>query len=478
MVFIKIVAILVGLTGLQICCGSDDLESLGKLVLANVIYRHGARAPVYSYPNDPYLDQTVYWPRGYGQLTQLGEQMHFELGSFFRQRYSSLLPLEYNVNDTYIRSTDVDRTLMSAQSNLAGLYPALDEETTDKIFWQDIPIHTVDEDNDEDNKSHLSHARYTAMTRNTRTLDSPVRSLDTQVRSLDTQVHTLDTQVRSLDTQVRTLDTPVHSLDTQVRTLDTQVRSLDTQVHTLDTQVRSLDTQVHTLDTPVHSLDTQVHTLDTQVRSLDTQVRTLDTPVHSLDTQVHTLDTQVRSLDTQVHTLDTPVHSLDTQVHTLDTQVRSLDTQVRTLDTPVHSLDTQVHTLDTQVRSLDTQVHTLDTPVHSLDTQVHTLDTQVRSLDTQVRTLDTPVHSHAVHTTAARATRTPGLFSREPRTALRLPLSLLVSVLPPQTPSAPLILQSSEKVAAHPPDKEGDRDNKERRYKGQQREQAGPAARL
>nr|CAD7260121.1 unnamed protein product [Timema shepardi] len=56
--------------------------------------------------------------------------------------------------------------------------------------------------------------------------------------------------------------------------------------------------------------------------------------------------------------------------------------------------------------------------------------------------------------------------------------SRLVFVLPPHTPSAPLILQSSEKVAAHPPDKEGDRDNKERRYKGQQREQAGPAARL
>nr|CAD7573953.1 unnamed protein product [Timema californicum] len=56
--------------------------------------------------------------------------------------------------------------------------------------------------------------------------------------------------------------------------------------------------------------------------------------------------------------------------------------------------------------------------------------------------------------------------------------SRLVSVLPPHTPSAPLILQSSEKVAAHPPDKEGDRENKERRYKGQQRERAGPAARL
>nr|CAD7256426.1 unnamed protein product [Timema shepardi] len=84
---------------------------------------------------------------------------------------------------------------------------------------------------------------------------------------------------------------------------------------------------------------------------------------------------------------------------------------------------------------------TLDSPVRSLDTQVRSLDTQVHTLDTQNKKDLDP--------------------------------SRLVSVLPPHTPSAPLILQSSEKVAAHPPDKEGDRDNKERRYKGQQREQAG-----
>nr|CAD7195319.1 unnamed protein product [Timema douglasi] len=53
-----------------------------------------------------------------------------------------------------------------------------------------------------------------------------------------------------------------------------------------------------------------------------------------------------------------------------------------------------------------------------------------------------------------------------------------LSLSSPHTPSAPLIPQSSEKVAAHPPDKEGDRENKERRYKGQQLEHAGPTARL
>nr|CAD7574964.1 unnamed protein product [Timema californicum] len=87
------------------------------------------------------------------------------------------------------------------------------------------------------------------------------------------------------------------------------------------------------------------------------------------------------------------------------------------------------------------------------------------------------VHSRAVHTTPAQATRTlgtPGLISREPKTELRLPLSIRVSVLPPHPlgPSNPPVKREGR---CYPLDKEGDRENKERSHKGQQREHAGPA---
>lgn len=61
-----------------------------------------------------------------------------------RQRYDGFLSATYSPNDIYIRSTDVDRTLTSAYSNLAGLYPPRgDQIWNPKILWQPIPVHTL-----------------------------------------------------------------------------------------------------------------------------------------------------------------------------------------------------------------------------------------------------------------------------------------------------------------------------------------------
>lgn len=75
-------------------------------------------------------------------MTKTGIEQQHRLGKFIRNRYNSILNENYTSSEIVVRSTDIDRTLMSAQSNLVGLYPVLNM-TTDQVPIQPIPIHTV-----------------------------------------------------------------------------------------------------------------------------------------------------------------------------------------------------------------------------------------------------------------------------------------------------------------------------------------------
>ncbi|KAK2819650.1 hypothetical protein Q7C36_021296 [Tachysurus vachellii] len=116
-----------------------------KVKLVTVLYRHGDRSPVKAYPTDPYQESA--WPQGFGQLSQEGMQQHFELGQFLRKRYTGVLSENYTRSEIVVRSTDYDRTLMSAASNLAGLFPPNGSQVFHPgLAWQPIPIHTVPQD--------------------------------------------------------------------------------------------------------------------------------------------------------------------------------------------------------------------------------------------------------------------------------------------------------------------------------------------
>ncbi|XP_048367335.1 prostatic acid phosphatase [Sphaerodactylus townsendi] len=113
-----------------------------KLTFAVVIYRHGDRSPIETYPNA--LHKESEWPQGFGQLTTLGMRQQYELGQYIKKRYSDFLSPTYKREEIYIQSTDVDRTIMSAQANLAGLFPPTTEEIWNpQIPWQPIPVHVV-----------------------------------------------------------------------------------------------------------------------------------------------------------------------------------------------------------------------------------------------------------------------------------------------------------------------------------------------
>ncbi|XP_075783778.1 lysosomal acid phosphatase [Pelodiscus sinensis] len=118
------------------------LAQARSLRFVTLLYRHGDRSPVKAYPRDPYQERA--WPQGFGQLTQVGMLQHWNLGQFLRKRYHGFLNDSYNRQEIFIRSTDYDRTLMSAEANLAGLYPPQGQQVFNlNISWQPIPVHTV-----------------------------------------------------------------------------------------------------------------------------------------------------------------------------------------------------------------------------------------------------------------------------------------------------------------------------------------------
>lgn len=94
-------------------------------------------------------------------MLQEGKQRHYELGQWFRNRYNGFLPETYSEDDIYVRSTNVDRTLMSGQANLAGLYPPNENQMwEDGLSWQPIPVHTMPEDEDDIVAMHKSCPKY------------------------------------------------------------------------------------------------------------------------------------------------------------------------------------------------------------------------------------------------------------------------------------------------------------------------------
>jgi len=131
---------------LFICVYSSSLKQVW------LITRHGDRSPTENYPKlHPWEDL--------GELTGEGMNQLYRLGDKMRSKYISelgFIPRNYSNKSLYVRSTDKDRTLMSAQSFLLGLYPlgtgpdgVIDSEDIPRPYnFQPVPIHSENVKND------------------------------------------------------------------------------------------------------------------------------------------------------------------------------------------------------------------------------------------------------------------------------------------------------------------------------------------
>ncbi len=75
-----------------------------------MLIRHGARYPLTAEPSKK------------GQLTNNGLRMSYILGKFIREKYPDFFPKEFNFNDNYVLASAQDRTIMTAQAFMLGLY--------------------------------------------------------------------------------------------------------------------------------------------------------------------------------------------------------------------------------------------------------------------------------------------------------------------------------------------------------------------
>ena len=89
-----------------------------------IIFRHGARSP-YDDMSSDFKDLFNYEWEGKKELTSIGQRQHFQLGNRHRKRYMTdfnLIKKNYDPREIYVISTDTNRTIMSAQCQLQGLY--------------------------------------------------------------------------------------------------------------------------------------------------------------------------------------------------------------------------------------------------------------------------------------------------------------------------------------------------------------------
>uniref|UniRef100_A0A6P7FGS5 acid phosphatase n=1 Tax=Diabrotica virgifera virgifera TaxID=50390 RepID=A0A6P7FGS5_DIAVI len=113
------------------------------LLLVTALFRHGnrtvERTQYERYPNDPYKDLD-YFPTGIGQLTKNGRKRAFQIGRRLRKRYRQFLGDVFYPEIVAAQSTNLDRTKMTLELVLAGLFPpSKDDEISKELQgWQPI----------------------------------------------------------------------------------------------------------------------------------------------------------------------------------------------------------------------------------------------------------------------------------------------------------------------------------------------------
>ncbi|KAL4438068.1 hypothetical protein ABPG74_016847 [Tetrahymena malaccensis] len=101
------------------------ISSKRELQMVQVLFRHGARYTMHGniLKDDPEREMLI---DNRGQLTEVGMRQLYLLGKKIRRNYitdQNFIDQQYNKQQIHVQSSNVNRTLQSAQSFMLGLYP-------------------------------------------------------------------------------------------------------------------------------------------------------------------------------------------------------------------------------------------------------------------------------------------------------------------------------------------------------------------
>eukprot|EP00347_Sterkiella_histriomuscorum_P010471 403376154 len=122
------------------------------------VTRHGARAGI----RKDYFNTN--WIKG--ELTNVGKRQHYLLGhqvaQKYQQKYKGFLDPNFNSNEIYVRATDYNRTIESAQAQIQGIYHPGNKnlEMDQNQSAQAIPLFKISRDIVEDYSSELAAVPY------------------------------------------------------------------------------------------------------------------------------------------------------------------------------------------------------------------------------------------------------------------------------------------------------------------------------
>ena len=103
-----------------------------EIILVFEHFRHGARSSVFidKHNTDIY---DIKWI-GDGELTSVGMRMLYLIGVHIRNKYSNIINKNTSPSELLVYSTDLNRTILSAESQLLGMFPPEKGEIIDNNY--------------------------------------------------------------------------------------------------------------------------------------------------------------------------------------------------------------------------------------------------------------------------------------------------------------------------------------------------------